>query len=71
MNYLLRECQWVFQPPKASHASGVWERLIHSTRTALKAKLRESLVEEDVLATALTDIEATQFQTSLCHFRRP
>ena len=61
----------MFQPPKASHASGVWERLIHSTRTALKAMLGESLVEEDVLATVLTDVEASQFQTSLCHFRRP
>ena len=49
----------MFQPPKASHASGVWERLIRSTRTALKAMLGESLVEEDVLATVLTEVEAT------------
>ena len=56
---LQRGCQWVFQPPKASHASGVWERLIRSTRTALKAMLGESLVEEDVLATVLTEVEAT------------
>ena len=44
---LQRECQWVFQSPKASHASGLWERLICSTRTALKAMLKESLMGED------------------------
>ena len=63
---LQRGCQWVFQPPKASHASGVWERLIRSTRTALKATLGESLVEEDVLATVLTEVEATLNSRPLC-----
>ena len=64
--FLQRGCQWVFQPPKASHASGVWERLIRSTRTALKAMLGESLVEEDVLATVLTEVEATLNSRPLC-----
>ena len=59
-------CQWVSQPPKASHASGVWERLIRSTRTALKAMLGENLVEEDVLATVLTEVEATLKSRPLC-----
>ena len=63
---LQRGRQWVFQPPKASHASGVWERLIRSTRTALKAMLGESLVEEDVLATVLTEVEATLNSRPLC-----
>ena len=63
---LQRWCQWVFQPPKASHASGVWERLIRSTRTTLKAMLGESLVEEDVLATVLTEVEATLNSRPLC-----
>ena len=43
----------MFQPPRASHASGVWERLIRSTRTALK-----SLVDEEVLTTVLTEVES-------------
>ena len=31
-------CQWLFHHlPKASHASAVWERLIRSTQTALRA----------------------------------
>ena len=56
----------MFQRPKASHASGVWERLIRSTRTALKAMLGESLVEENVLATVLTEVEATLNSRPLC-----
>ena len=63
---LQRGSKWVFQPPKASHASGVWERLIRSTRTALKAMLGESLGEEDVLATVLTEVEATLNSRPLC-----
>ena len=38
----------MFQPPKASHANGVWERLIRRARTALKVILEKSFVEEDV-----------------------
>ena len=56
----------MFQPPKASHASGVWESLICSSRTALKGILGESLVEEDVLATVLTEVEATLNSRPLC-----
>ena len=63
---LQRGCHWVFQPPKASHASGIWERLIGSTRTALKVMLGESLVEEDVLVAVLTEVEATFNSRLLC-----
>ena len=40
----------MFHPPKASHANGVWERLIRSAQTALKVILEKSFVEEDVEA---------------------
>ena len=56
----------MFQIPKASHAFGEWERLIRSTRTALKAMLGESLVEEDVLATFLTEVEGILNSRPLC-----
>ena len=66
-NELLQKgCQWKFQPPKASHASGVWERLIRSTRRALKAILGESLAEEEVVATALTEVESILNSRPLC-----
>ena len=63
---LQKGCQWVFQPPKASHASGVWERLIRSTRVALRAILGNSLVDEEVLATVLTEVEAILNSRPLC-----
>ena len=63
---LQKGCQWKFQPPKASHASGVWERLIRSTRTALKATLGKSLVDEEVLATAFTEVESILNSRPLC-----
>ena len=63
---LQKGCHWVFQPPKASHASAIWKSLIGSTRTALKAMLRESLVKEDVLAAVLTEVEATLNSRPLC-----
>ena len=58
--------QWAFQPPKASHARGVWERLIRSTRTAIKAILGESLVNEEVLTAVLTEVESILNSRPLC-----
>lgn len=63
---LQKGCQWIFQPPKASHASGVWERLIRSTRRALKAILGQSLVDEEVLPTVLTEVESILNSRPLC-----
>ena len=40
---LQKGCQWVFQQPRTSHASGAWKRLIRSTRIALKAIQRSLL----------------------------
>ena len=31
--------EWHFQPPTASHMSGVWERLIRSVRKAMNSKV--------------------------------
>jgi len=55
---LQKGCQWVLQPPRASHASGVWERLIRGTRTALKAILGNDLLDEEVLTTVFTEVES-------------
>ena len=50
-------CKWIFQPPTASSMSGVWERLIRSTKTVLKAILGGHLVTDAVLRTLLTEVE--------------
>ena len=63
---LQKGCQWIFQPPKASHASGVWERLIRSTRAALRAILGESLADEEVIATVFNEVESILNSRQLC-----
>ena len=37
------EIQWHFTPPCASHMAGVWERMIRSTHTILKALVVKEL----------------------------
>ena len=54
---LQRGCKWVFQPPTASSMSGIWERMIRSAKTALKAILGSQTVTDTVLQTLLTEVE--------------
>ena len=50
-------CKWICQPPTASSMSGIWERLVHSAKTVLKAILGTQLVTEPVLQMLLTEVE--------------
>ena len=50
-------CKWIFQPPTASSMSGVWECLVRSTETVLKAILGGHVVTYVVLQTLLTEVE--------------
>lgn len=54
---LQRGCKWIFQPPTASSMSGIWERLVRSAKTVLKAILGTQTVSEPVLQTLLTEVE--------------
>ena len=54
---LLRECDWIFNPPKASHRGGVWERIIRSIKRALMVILEEQPMTDEVLHTTLLEIE--------------
>ena len=52
-----RDCKWVFQPPGASHISGVWERLARTVKRSLKAILGKEPMNEEALSAVFTEAE--------------
>jgi hypothetical protein len=58
---------WHFNPPSAPHFGGAWERLVQSVKTALNATLKNTLVSEAVLRTALVEVEAVLNSRPLTH----
>jgi hypothetical protein len=67
-SYLLKSSiQWHFIPPQAPHFGGAWERLVRSTKLALKAVLKENIVSEMVLRTALAEVEDVINSRPLTH----
>lgn len=52
-----RDIRWVFLPPAAPHMGGSWERLVSSVKRALRVVLGHQCVSEDVLVTALAEVE--------------
>ena len=51
------ETEWHFNPPCASHMGGVWERMIRSARTILKALAEEQVLTDEQLHTLMTETE--------------
>ena len=52
---LQRKIQWTFNPPSASHKSGVWKRMIRSVRQTLRTVLKEQLVSDETLLTVMAE----------------
>ena len=53
--------EWVFNPPHASHAGGVWERMIRITRRILDSMLLElasKRLTHGVLSTLIAEVSA-------------
>ena len=50
--------KWTFLPPSASHMGGVWERLVGCVKRALRVVLGTQCVTDEVLHTALLEVEA-------------
>ena len=51
------QIEWHFNPPTASHMGGIWERLVASVKRALRVVLGRQVVTDEVLSTALVEVE--------------
>ena len=51
-----RDIKWAFKTPDASHMRHVCERLIHTAKRELKALLKEQVVTDEVLSTAMEEV---------------
>ena len=60
---------WHFNPPSAPHFGGVWERLVRSAKTALKAVLGTQTVRDEVLSTTLREVDSMLNARPLTHLR--
>lgn len=60
--------QWRFQPPGASHMSGVWERLIRSVRKAMKAVIGDpqALIGHETLRTVFAEVTSILNSRPIC-----
>lgn len=62
-----RGIEWSFNPTAAPHMGGAWERLVRSVKTALTLVLKDHSPKEEVLMTALTEIEHSINSRPLTH----
>ena len=54
-------CEWIFNPPHASHADGMWERMIRISRKILDSmllELRSKHLTHKVLSTLMAEVAA-------------
>jgi hypothetical protein len=60
--------KWHFQPPAASHMSGVWERLIRSVRKSMKAIIGHphSFLNKETLRTLFAEVVTILNSRPLC-----
>lgn len=58
-NELLKKgVTWSFNPPSGAHHGGVWERLIRLVKKILYSVLKEQVLDDEALQTALCEVEA-------------
>ena len=55
---LQRDIEWHFNPPRASHMGGVWERMSRSIRKVVSHVLKQQRINDECLTTFLCVIEA-------------
>ena len=54
---LQRDIEWQFNPPRASHMGGVWERMIRSVRKVLSHLVKQQRINDECLTTFLCAIK--------------
>ena len=59
--------EWSFNPPGSPHFGGVWERLVRSAKRAMNTILGHRSVDDEMLITVLTEVEAILNGRPLTH----
>jgi hypothetical protein len=54
---LLRQIEWIYNPPTASHMGGSWERQIRTVRKVLNAVLKNQVLDDERLDTIFAEVE--------------
>ncbi len=54
---LIRQIEWQFNPPTASHMGGAWERQIRTVRKVMNAILRNQVLDDERLDTIFAEVE--------------
>ena len=59
--------EWHFNPPAAPHFGGIWERLVRSSKRAMKAVLQNQTLTDEVLLTVMAEVESLLNSRPLTH----
>ena len=62
-----RGVTWNFNPPAAPHFGAAWERLVRSAKRALQFVLRQQTLTDEILATALKQVQCLLNGRPLTH----
>ena len=53
---LKKEIEWEFNPPRASHIGGIWERQIRTVRKVMESLLKGQVLDDERLTTLFCEI---------------
>jgi hypothetical protein len=62
------QIKWTFNPPKAPHMGGAWERLVRSVKEVMFGLLKDHVLTDSQLLTLLTEAEAVVNSRPLTYF---
>ena len=62
-----RDIEWHFSPPHGPHFGGVWERMVQSSKRAMKIVLENRLITDKVLSVVVAEVSALLNSRPLTH----